>query len=452
MKFDHKKIKKMKKIITILFGILLLYSCSTSTDPKGNSVTTVIPLSPTNLLGTVASTSQINLSWTDNSTNETGFKIERKTSTGTYVLVGTTLTDISNFSDTGLSPNTTYTYRIYSYNSVGNSLTYSNELTLTTNTLIVLPTVTTTVATLTIGGNATSGGNITDSGNGVITARGVVWGTSSSPTISLSTKTSDGTGNGVFVSAINGLVSGTTYFARAYATNSAGTSYGNEITFTETAVPSNGLVGYWPFNGNANDVSGNNLNGTVNGPILSSDRFGALNSSYEFNMNYIKVDYSLLLNISNNLSVNLWYKISDLMGTINLNPVFVSRHISASTNSSFVLYNVNSCGPTVYQTDIDNRVNYIRDTTFCDVASWHMLTLTFNKPNMIMYLDGNYYSTIVSNDIKQTLLPLIFGGTNNSSNVNDIIGRMKGKLDDIGIWNRALTQAEITALYNSTGK
>jgi uncharacterized protein (TIGR02145 family) len=128
----------MKKILTIILGITFAYSCSTSNDGNGNSTTTVVPVAPSNLTGTVASTTQINLSWTDNSTNETGFKIERKTGNGTYAVVGTTATDVTTFNDTSLTPSTTYTYRVYSFNSVGNSLASSNELSLT----ITIPSVT----------------------------------------------------------------------------------------------------------------------------------------------------------------------------------------------------------------------------------------------------------------------------------------------------------------------
>ncbi|MFN9496226.1 MAG: hypothetical protein ACK570_08680, partial [Bacteroidota bacterium] len=53
-------------------------------------------------------------------------------------------------------------------------------------------------------------------------------------------------------------------------------------------VPTDGLVGWWPFNGNANDESGNENNGVVNGPILSPDRFGISNSSYLFDRNAVK--------------------------------------------------------------------------------------------------------------------------------------------------------------------
>lgn len=78
---------------------------------------------------------------------------------------------------------------------------------------------------------AISGGNVTDNGGADVTARGVCWNTSKNPTMSDS-KTSDGTGNGVFTSNITGLNSNTTYYIRAYATNSEGTGYGNEIPLT----------------------------------------------------------------------------------------------------------------------------------------------------------------------------------------------------------------------------
>ena len=80
--------------------------------------------------------------------------------------------------------------------------------------------------------SAVSGGNITSRGNTPVTARGVCWSTSPNPTVALSTKTSDGTGGGVFASNITGLTVSTTYYVRAYATNSFGTSYGNELSFT----------------------------------------------------------------------------------------------------------------------------------------------------------------------------------------------------------------------------
>jgi len=122
--------------------------------------------------------------------------------------------------------------------SSGAILTSSNSLTITAITETA-PTVTTTSISGISTSDANSGGNITSDGGGTtsaaVTARGVVWSTSSSPTVDLTTKTSDGTGTGSFTSAISGLASNTTYYVRAYATNSVGTGYGTEVSFTTYA-------------------------------------------------------------------------------------------------------------------------------------------------------------------------------------------------------------------------
>jgi len=94
------------------------------------------------------------------------------------------------------------------------------------------PTVSTTaISSINLTG-AVSGGNINDDGGSSVLARGVVWSITTGPTVSLATKTTDGIGTGVFTSNLSGLVSNTTYFVRAYATNAVGTSYGNEISFS----------------------------------------------------------------------------------------------------------------------------------------------------------------------------------------------------------------------------
>jgi hypothetical protein len=123
------------KLLLISFSlILILWGCSTSPNNNGESTTTVVPLAPNNLTGSVVSNSSVNLSWVDNSTNETGFKIERRLNGSIqFVLVGTVNTDVTGFIDTALTSNTSYEYRVYSYNTVGNSLTYSNVLVLTTS-------------------------------------------------------------------------------------------------------------------------------------------------------------------------------------------------------------------------------------------------------------------------------------------------------------------------------
>ncbi len=97
--------------------------------------------------------------------------------------------------------------------------------------LISSPTLTTTAISNNSSSAATSGGNISSDGGGVITSKGVCWSTSSNPTITNS-KTNDGTGTGVFTSNITSLLPKTLYYVRAYATNSVGTAYGNQVSFT----------------------------------------------------------------------------------------------------------------------------------------------------------------------------------------------------------------------------
>ena len=121
--------------------------------------------------------------------------------------------------------------RAYATNSAGTS--YGSQITFTTGA--VAPTVTTTSASSVASTSATTGGNVTADGGATVTARGVCYGTSQNPTVS-GTHTTNGTGTGAFTSSLTGLTPGTTYYVRAYATNSAGTSYGSQITFTTTTA------------------------------------------------------------------------------------------------------------------------------------------------------------------------------------------------------------------------
>jgi uncharacterized protein (TIGR02145 family) len=97
-----------------------------------------------------------------------------------------------------------------------------------------LPSVSTSTITDITQTTATGGGNVTAQGSLEVTERGVCWSTSQNPTI-VDSHTSDGTGTGSFVSILSGLTSGTAYFVRAFATNNAGTAYGDELTFTTTS-------------------------------------------------------------------------------------------------------------------------------------------------------------------------------------------------------------------------
>ena len=111
------------------------------------------------------------------------------------------------------------------------------------------PVITTTEVTEISNITAVSGGNITYDGGESVTVRGVCWSTSHNPTIS-DNKTENGSGTGVFTSSVSGLTGMTTYYVKAYATNGAGTSYGNEISFKTFAI---------------NDVDGNGYNSVTIG-------------------------------------------------------------------------------------------------------------------------------------------------------------------------------------------
>ncbi len=135
---------------------------------------------------------------------------------------------------TGLFGDSIYYVRAYATNATGTG--YSSQLNFTATTA-VLATITTTPITSITFNSAISGGNVTANGGGVISARGVVWNIATMPTVSLSTKTTDGSGTGVFSSSLTSLTPpGTTYYVRSYVTNNVGTAYGNEITFTTLAV------------------------------------------------------------------------------------------------------------------------------------------------------------------------------------------------------------------------
>lgn len=133
----------------------------------------------------------------------------------------------SNFSSsiTGLTPGITYYVRAYATNSIGTS--YGNQETFVT--LAIAPILTTTTVLPITTTTASSGGNITSNGGSAITVKGVCWSTDINPTIA-NDKTIDGSGNGSHQSILTGLSVNTTYYVRAYATNSIGTSYGNQLT------------------------------------------------------------------------------------------------------------------------------------------------------------------------------------------------------------------------------
>jgi hypothetical protein len=209
----------------------------------------------------------------------------------------------------------------------------------------------------------------------------------------------------------------------------------------------NGLEGYWPFCGNANDQSGNGNNGFVNGATLTTDRFGNSNSAYSFDgvNDYISTSYSGILG-TNSRSVSFWY----------------NSFTNNTDETVFTDYGgANNCGEgfacTLFPSNkpgVDNTGSYIKSNSMTSVNNWNFYTVTYNSTdspfiyNCKLYINGVLQSTSQSstlcnintiNDIN-----MVFG----SSRLFNPVQYFNGKIDDIGIWNRALTQEEITQLFN----
>jgi uncharacterized protein (TIGR02145 family) len=194
---------------------------------------TVLTLEPTNLTSTTVtlggnvtadggdSVTVRGICW-DTASNPT-IALTTKTVNGSDK--GTFNADITN-----LTLGTIYYARAYATNSYGT--VYGNEITFTTQNLPTISTIdVTNITTVT----ATSGGNITGDGGSIVIARGICWGAAQNPTIELTTKTNEGIGIGSFSSTMVSLQLGTTYYVRAYATNSVGTVYGQNISFKTTS-------------------------------------------------------------------------------------------------------------------------------------------------------------------------------------------------------------------------
>ena len=201
-------------------------------------------------------------------------------------------------------------------------------------------------------------------------------------------------------------------------------------------VPSNGLVGWWPFNGNANDESGNNNNGTVNGATLTADRFGNANKAYSFDGvdDYIVAINSPSLDIQGNqYSISSW-----VYCTIGTQGQIISKSdISNRKYGQYINGNLTELGFELNNSDSYNgQIQHNK---------WSNLITTYDGNQKKWYIDGqqvhveNYSSNIISNNMDFFIG--VFGSLNESF--------FNNKIDDIGIWNHALTECEIQDLYNA---
>jgi len=210
-------------------------------------------------------------------------------------------------------------------------------------------------------------------------------------------------------------------------------------------VPTNELVGWWGFNGNANDESGNGNNGTVNGATLTNDRFGNPNSAYEFNNDNIDVGKDNSLTNLSSFTISLWVNIDSKKG--HGHGLFGSNH-----NDRSFLFNISSVDN--FQFPVTNSSStswdgYEQSTSEISDGKWHHLVGVFTPNQIKIYIDLNNETNsggVIPSSVRVTNQNIVIGTWKNAPSYSNYY--LEGKLDDIGIWNRALTQCEISALYH----
>ncbi len=212
-------------------------------------------------------------------------------------------------------------------------------------------------------------------------------------------------------------------------------------------VPTNGLVGYWPFNNNANDQSINNNNGTVNGALPTTDRFSNPNAAYNFNgtSDYISVADNPSLSGFNDMSISFWVKINQFSG---IQAVVSKWFYTLNCGSNTDNYTTAFAGNTInFATNNNNGSGFSSTQTFTtsDLNVWkHFAFISKATQGQYIYVNGVLSgSTALTGSVCNSTNPLIFGAAISTFRF------FGGGLDDIGIWNRALTPCEITQLYNS---
>jgi hypothetical protein len=202
-------------------------------------------------------------------------------------------------------------------------------------------------------------------------------------------------------------------------------------------VPTNGLVGYWPFNGNANDVSGYGNNGSPgSGVTLTFDRFGSTNKAFNFSGNGNIGLLNLPTTGTQDFTIAGWLRTNHTNGRKGIicwgqDSPNSSTYLFINTSNKLAFDLAYNGGPESPVVITDNQ--------------WHFVLVTNTSGLMQLYLDGNISGTslMMSPNINGNNKSIGANITNSGSD------NFIGDLDDFGIWNRALTQSEITAYYNS---
>jgi hypothetical protein len=340
---------------------------------------------------------------------------------------------------TGLSASITYYVRAYATNSVGT--TYSDAITFATLAPPTLATVQTTRVE-NIKHNQIDGvGNLMVLGDGLVTNYGFCYSSSNAtPTINDSKATLGQTTQlGGFSVTMTGLQTSTKYYMRAYATNSLGTAYGTVVEATTTDAPpvvTSGLMAYYTFdNSSCNEAQGKTeYNGVKQGsgnPVWSTDVPGTSGKALQLsNDTYFQVATSPI-SFPAQYSYSIWLKTTVnspvFMPQIAVRGHYLGLVITNNQVSSSAYWNGYAYG-TPFNLDVSNLL--------LD-ANWHMLTVTRGSGTLKMYIDGVYLSNHSNSNTSTTSYPLQLGNG------------FTGKMDNFRIYNRELTQAEVTEIFNA---
>jgi hypothetical protein len=608
-----KHIKLSHNLLAILF-LFILTNCTEKeiTNPFDTNCPKEL-FTPSDFKAEQEGTT-VKLSWKQTNTQISGSVISRNENDGAMTEVTRIDKTVSIWNDSNVKGGIKYGYRLAAYAGDNQSNTV---------TAFFTPVYGATVSTDAVSGITSTtvvlGGNVTDEGGASVTERGVCYSTTLNPTTA-DKKAEMGKGSGSFSLTISGLISGNTYYARAYAINSQGTTYGTQVTFTtsfltatptsynvakesgskeftitsntdwqvssnqtwctlsanagkgngsitatftenkevpqrsatitftgtdvasqtatltqagteppvltitpanqnvtnpagtttftitsnvswiatsdqswctitntsgvgngtltvnyeanatnsqrianlaitglglsaktvtvtqQSAIPTAGLVAYYPFNGNANDESGNGNNGIVYGATLTTDRKGAANMAFSFNGidSYISANESNLLN--KNYTIVLWFKVeTNIAIGKNWSLISVGNSGGDQTISICNQYTDEKITGILGIAYYNSTQNYSpKFISLPQLNKWHFVALSWSNTQVKLTLNNN--DNIIINDNKSSYYgnpaKLKIGCRSNN------IQFFNGQLDDVRIYNRALSETEIQQLYN----
>jgi hypothetical protein len=225
----------------------------------------------------------------------------------------------------------------------------------------------------------------------------------------------------------------------------------NTIINESDSIPTNGLVAYYPFNGNAKDESGNGNDGVVNGATLCKDRFGNSNSAFDFDghSSWIYCGIPNKLNVYEH-SITAWL----LVDTIPCPPSYIIGKSSSSDYEPVLCFGIDSKGIFGSSFAMEGETYHrAASKNAVSVKQWQFVAMTYDGTKIVLSLNGKTDTIISRSGIPRTTTSAMAIGRHGGD--IDLNGAAEaffsGFLDDIRIYNRALSESEIQHLYHEGG-